>query len=167
VLFWNAEMVSLSVALGSSVQCLEKRRMYSCRLSPAAACSFAAPTTCRDGCTCLGSSQRRPNADLVVGQVLEPCLRGIHEVERQVLDDEEVVCRPPRGRKPVVLEPHAGVGVLVIPADIGRSSETRGEPHTPHALVKSSRTPLVQRLAAATVVVAVIASSAPSVVVVA
>jgi hypothetical protein len=34
VLFWNAEMASLSVAPGSSVQRLEKRRMYSRRLSP-------------------------------------------------------------------------------------------------------------------------------------
>jgi hypothetical protein len=32
--FWNTEMASLSVAQGSSVQCLEKRRMYSRRLSP-------------------------------------------------------------------------------------------------------------------------------------
>jgi hypothetical protein len=32
--FWNVEMASLSVASGSSVQHLEKRRMYSCRLSP-------------------------------------------------------------------------------------------------------------------------------------
>jgi hypothetical protein len=139
--FWNAEMVSLSVALGSSVQCLEKRRMYSCRLSPAAACSFAAPTTCRDGCTCLGSSQRRPNADLVVGQVLEPCLRGIHEVERQVLDDEEVVCRPPRGRKPVVLEPHAGlVSSSYLRTLVG--ARKREENLTPHTLWSKARGPL-------------------------
>jgi hypothetical protein len=32
--FWNAEMASLSVAPGSSVQDLEKHRMYSRRLSP-------------------------------------------------------------------------------------------------------------------------------------
>jgi hypothetical protein len=32
--FWNAEMVSLSVSPGSSVQHLEKRRMYLRRLSP-------------------------------------------------------------------------------------------------------------------------------------
>jgi hypothetical protein len=32
--FWNAEMASLSVAPGSSMQHLEKRRMYSRRLSP-------------------------------------------------------------------------------------------------------------------------------------
>jgi hypothetical protein len=32
--FWNTEMASLSVALGSLVQRLEKRRMYSRRLYP-------------------------------------------------------------------------------------------------------------------------------------
>ena len=32
--FWNAEMASLSVAPGSLVQHLEKRRMYSRKLSP-------------------------------------------------------------------------------------------------------------------------------------
>jgi hypothetical protein len=32
--FWDAEMVSLSVAVGSSMQRLEKRHMYSRRLSP-------------------------------------------------------------------------------------------------------------------------------------
>jgi hypothetical protein len=37
--FWNAEMASLSVALGSSVQCLEKHCMYSRRLPPVAAYS--------------------------------------------------------------------------------------------------------------------------------
>jgi hypothetical protein len=33
VSFWNAEVASLSVASGSSVQHLEKRQMYSRRLS--------------------------------------------------------------------------------------------------------------------------------------
>jgi hypothetical protein len=32
--FWNAEMASLSVVSRSSVQHLEKRRMYSRKLSP-------------------------------------------------------------------------------------------------------------------------------------
>jgi hypothetical protein len=32
--FWNAEMASLLIALASSGQHLEKRRMYSQRLSP-------------------------------------------------------------------------------------------------------------------------------------
>jgi hypothetical protein len=34
MLFWNAKMALLFVAPGSSVQRLEKRRMYSRRLSP-------------------------------------------------------------------------------------------------------------------------------------
>jgi hypothetical protein len=34
VSFWNVKMASLSVALGSSVQRLEKRQMYSRKLSP-------------------------------------------------------------------------------------------------------------------------------------
>jgi hypothetical protein len=45
--FWNAEMASLSVAWGSSVQLLEKHRMYSQRLSP-------------DCCLLLRSSHRLP-----------------------------------------------------------------------------------------------------------
>lgn len=32
--FWNVDIALLSVALGSLVHCLEKHRMYSCRLSP-------------------------------------------------------------------------------------------------------------------------------------
>jgi hypothetical protein len=74
---------------------------------------------------------------------------------------------PHMAREPVVLEPHAGVGVPTVPGYIGRSSETRGEPHIPDALAKSSRTPLIQRPDAVTVVVAIIVSSASSVVVVA
>jgi hypothetical protein len=38
--FWNAEMVSLSVAPGSSVQRLEKHHMYSRRLSPGCCLQF-------------------------------------------------------------------------------------------------------------------------------
>jgi hypothetical protein len=40
VSFWNAEIVSLSVALGSLVQLLEKRRMYLQRLSPGCCLQF-------------------------------------------------------------------------------------------------------------------------------
>jgi hypothetical protein len=67
----------------------------------------------------------------------------------------------------IVLEPHAEVGVLVVPGYVGRSPKMRGEPRLSDALAKGSWTPLVQRPAAVTVVVAVIASSAPSVIVVA
>jgi hypothetical protein len=43
VLFWNADMASLSVAPGSSVHRLEKHRMYSRRFPSAAACSAQLP----------------------------------------------------------------------------------------------------------------------------
>jgi hypothetical protein len=49
-------------------------------------------------------------------------VRGVNEVERQVPDDEEVVCRSPGvACEPVVLEPYAGVGVPIVPQYIGRS----------------------------------------------
>jgi hypothetical protein len=59
--------------------------------------------------------------DLVVGQMLEPRPRGVPEVERQVLDDEKVVCRSPRvAREPVVLQPYADVGVsLYLGTSVG------------------------------------------------
>jgi hypothetical protein len=41
-------------------------------------------------------------------------------------------------REPVVLEPHSGVGVPVVPGYVGQSSETRGEPRIPDALAKGS-----------------------------
>jgi hypothetical protein len=69
---------------------------------------------------------------------------GVAEVEQQVLDDEEVVCRSARmARESVVLQPHVGVSLPVISGDIGRSSEKRGEPHIPHVLPKGPRAPLV------------------------
>jgi hypothetical protein len=46
----------------------------------------------------------------------------------EVLDDEEIVCRSPgMAREPVVLEPHAGVGVLVVSWHIGQSVKARRE----------------------------------------
>jgi hypothetical protein len=61
--------------------------------------------------------------------VLEPCPRGVAEVERQVLDDEEIVRRSPGvAGESVVLKPHAGVGLPVVPGYVGWSPETRGEP---------------------------------------
>jgi hypothetical protein len=70
-------------------------------------------------------------------------------------------------RQPVVLEPHAGVGVPVVHGYVGWSSETRGKPRITDALAKGSRTPLVWRLPAVTIIVAVVASPASSIVVVA
>jgi hypothetical protein len=65
--------------------------------------------------------------DLVAGQVLKPRTCGIAEVERQVLDHEEIVSRSPgMARKSVVLEPYAGNGVPVVSWHIGRGPEVRG-----------------------------------------
>jgi hypothetical protein len=57
--FWNAEMVSLLVAPGSSVQLLEKRRMY---------------------------SQRLPRLLLAVSQL--PLLAGAHVGALEILDED-------------------------------------------------------------------------------
>jgi hypothetical protein len=94
-------------------------------------------------------TQVDPVVDLVVWQVLEPLARRVTEVERQVLDDEEVVGRSPGvARQPVVLESYIGVGVPVVSWHIGRSPEARGELHVADALAKSPWTPLVRRPAA-------------------
>jgi hypothetical protein len=62
--------------------------------------------------------------DLVAAQVLEPRACGIAEVERQVLDHEEIVNRSSSmARKSVVLEPYAGIGVLVVSWHIGWGPE--------------------------------------------
>jgi hypothetical protein len=91
------------------------------------------------------SAQVSPVVNLVPRQVLEPCARGIAEVERQVLDDEEVVGRSPgMACEPVVLEPYAGVGVPIVSWHIGRSPEARRKRHVVDALAKSPRTSLVQ-----------------------
>jgi hypothetical protein len=70
-------------------------------------------------------------------------------------------------REPVILEPHAGVGVAVVPGHVGRISETRGGPRILDARAKGSWTPLVWRPATVTVIVPVVASSTTPVVVVA
>jgi hypothetical protein len=67
----------------------------------------------------------------------------------------------------VVLKPYAGVGIPVVPGYVGQSSETRGEPRIPDALAKGLWTPLVQRPAVISIIIAVVASPAFSVVVVA
>jgi hypothetical protein len=46
--------------------------------------------------------------------------------------------------EPIVLEPHTGVGVPIVPGYVGQSSETRGEPSIPDALAKGSWTLLVR-----------------------
>jgi hypothetical protein len=42
-------------------------------------------------------------------------------------------------RESGVLEPHAGVGIPVVPGYVGRSSEMQGKPRIPDALTKGSR----------------------------
>jgi hypothetical protein len=86
----------------------------------------------------------------------------------EVLDDEEVVCHSPGvASEPVVLEPHAGVGVPVVPWHIGRSAEARRELHVVDALAKSPWTPLVRRPDEVAVVIAVVAPPAFTIIVVA
>jgi hypothetical protein len=83
--------------------------------------------------------------NLVPRQVLEPRARGIAEVERQVLDDEEVVGRSPGvACELVVLEPYVGVGVPIVSRHIGQSQVARRKFHVTDALDKGPRTSLVQ-----------------------
>jgi hypothetical protein len=69
-------------------------------------------------------------------------------------------------REPVVLEPHAGVGVPIVSWHIGRSTKARRELRVADALTKGPWTSLVRRLATVTVVVAVVSPPASTVVVV-
>jgi hypothetical protein len=80
----------------------------------------------------------------------------------------EVVCRCPGvASKPIVLEPHAGVGVPVVPWHVGRSAKARKELRVADALAKSPWTPLVRRPAVVAFIVAIVASPASMIVVVA
>jgi hypothetical protein len=100
--------------------------------------------------------------------VLEPCPRRVAEVEREVLDDEEIVRRSPGvASELIVLEPHVGVGVPIVPWYVGQSTEARRKLRVADALTKSPWTPLVRRPAAVAVVVAVVAPPASTIVVVA
>jgi hypothetical protein len=69
-----------------------------------------------------------PVLDLVAGQLLEPRMCGVAEVERQALDHEEIVGRSfSMACKWVALEPYTGIGVPIVSWHIGRSPEARGE----------------------------------------
>jgi hypothetical protein len=70
-------------------------------------------------------------------------------------------------REPVVLEPHAWVGVPVVSWHVGRSTKGRTELRVADALTKGRWTSLVRRPAAVAVVVAVVSPPASTVVVVA
>jgi hypothetical protein len=69
--------------------------------------------------------------------------------------------------EPVVLEPHAGIGVPVVPWNVGRSTETRRKLRVTDALTKGLWTSLVWRPAEVAVVIDVVASPTSTVVVVA
>jgi hypothetical protein len=100
--------------------------------------------------------------------VLEPCPRGVVEVEWEVLDDEEIICHSPGvASEPVVLESHTGVGVPVVSRYVGQSTIARRELRVADALAEGPWTPLVWRSVAVAVVVAVVAPPAPTIIVVA
>jgi hypothetical protein len=76
--------------------------------------------------------------------VLEPCAHRVTEVERQVLDHEEVIGRSTGvACESLVLEPCAGVSVPIVPWHIGRGSEARGEFRVTDAPAKGLWTLLV------------------------
>jgi hypothetical protein len=75
--------------------------------------------------------------------MLEPRVRGVAEVEQKILDHEEIIgCPTGVAREPVVLEPHAGVGVPVVSRYVGWGPEARGELRIIDALIESPWTPL-------------------------
>jgi hypothetical protein len=81
--------------------------------------------------------------DLVAGQVLEPRARGVAEVERQILDHEEIISRPTGvACELVVLEPYAGVGIPIVPRYVGRGPEAREELRITDAPAEGPWTPL-------------------------
>jgi hypothetical protein len=132
------------------VQRFKKRRMYSRRLSPTVVCSCTARTAYQDPCMCPGSCRRKLNAgpyslgSCRAADARATCI-GVAEVERQILDHEEIVGRPTSvACKSVVLEPHTRVGVPVVSRYVGRSPEAQGELRIMDALAKSRRTPLVR-----------------------
>jgi hypothetical protein len=72
-------------------------------------------------------TQVRPVLDLVARQVLEPRACGVTELEKQILDHEEIVGRPTgMARELVVLEPHTGVGVPIISRYVGQGPKCEG-----------------------------------------
>ena len=66
--------------------------------------------------------------DAVRGEMLEPCSGTFRKVERQVLDDKEVVVHPacPTGEAEV-FQPHGGVGVPRVLDDVWWRAEARRE----------------------------------------
>ena len=62
--------------------------------------------------------------DAVCGEVLEPRSGAFCEVERKVLDDEDVIIRPSCSKgKAEVYQPYSGVGVLGVFGIVRRCAE--------------------------------------------
>jgi hypothetical protein len=166
-------MASLSVAPQSSVQRLEKRQCTHANFLQLLLALVQLPLLAGARVRSLevpdeDSAQVGPVVDLVAWQVLEPRPRRVAEVERQVLDDEEIIRRcPPCDTRAGSPRATRWCCVPVVPRYVGRSSKTRGEPRTPDALAKGSWTPLIWRPVAVTIIVVVMALLASSVVVVA
>jgi hypothetical protein len=60
-------------------------------------------------------AQLRPVINPTATQVLEPCSCRVTEVERQVFDEEKVICCSTRvTRETIVLQPHTRIGLPVV-----------------------------------------------------
>ena len=69
-----------------------------------------------------------PRVDAIRGEMLEPCLGAFHEVERQILDDEEIVICPAYSTgEAKVFQQHIRVGVPRVLDDVWRRAEARME----------------------------------------
>jgi hypothetical protein len=67
-----------------------------------------------------------PRMDAVRGEMLEPCSRTFHKVERQVFDDEEIIVHPTHSTgEAEVFQPHGEVCVPRGLDDIWRHVEAR------------------------------------------
>lgn len=106
-----------------------------------------------------------PVVDPSSREVLEPRSCQVCEVQRDVLDDEEVVGRPSIATgEAVVLEPYARVGLAVVLGHRGRGTVACRRCHGVHVQTEGPRTTGVRCRAPASIFVAVVATAAPLVV---
>jgi hypothetical protein len=116
----NTLIMSASTISGSSLHCLEKRRMYSCSLSRFLFAGFETLGVFRVHVCALEFPYKDalevcPRVDAVCGQMLEPCSGAFRKVEQQVLDDEEIIVRPACSTSEAeVFQSYGGVGVSVV-----------------------------------------------------
>ena len=83
--------------------------------------------------------------DVVHGDMLEPCSGAFHEVEWQVLDDEEIiVCPACSTSEAEILQPYSGVGVPRVLDDVRRHAETHREQRLSDLLRKRLQAKSVQ-----------------------